>query len=166
LMPNGTTRVVRNNGYSDFHLIPRGSAGTMPAVTSLDLHLDYQIKLSNRMNLSLYADVFNVFNFQEATQYANQFSDDTPDVFDPTAPWNVGKPAINSGDRTNPAVRHTDAVRYANRYYNWINNNFDNINELAQWYTDNGLTWNTDTYGKPTAYQLGRRTRFGARFRF
>ncbi len=166
LMPNGTTRVVRNNGYSDFHLIPRGSAGTMPAITSLDLHLDYQIKFSNRLNLSLYADVFNVFNFQEATQYANQFSDDTPDVFDPTAPWNVGKPAINSGDRTSSAVRHTDAVRYANRYYNWINGNFDTINELAQWYTDNGLTWNTDTYGKPTAYQLGRRTRFGARFRF
>ncbi len=166
VLPNGTVRRVTNGGYSDFNLLPRGTAGTLPAITSLDLHLDYQIKFTDRMNLSLYADIFNVFNFQEATGYSNQFSDDTPDVFDPSAPWNVGKPEIHSGDPNSSAARRTDAIRYANRYYTWINGQFSNLNELVDYYNDNGLTWNADSYGKPTTYQLGRRTRFGARFRF
>ncbi len=151
---------VGNGAYSEFHLIPRGSAGSLPAITSVDLHLDYNLKFSGKMNLSLYADVFNVFNFQEATAVSRTFSNDIPDVFDAAQPWNVGKPAIDTGDE------HSDSVLYANRYYAWIEGRFTNVNDLVDYYNESGLEWEQDTFGKPTNYQLGRRTRFGVRFRF
>lgn len=151
---------VGNGAYSEFHLLPRGTAGQLPAITSWDLHLDYTMKFSGKMSLSLYADIFNVFDFQEATSVSRTFSSDTPDVFDPNQPWNVGLPDIMTGDD------HFDAVLYANRYYAWIEGRFANVNELTSFYQSQGLSIDTDTFGKPTNFQLGRRTRFGVRFRF
>jgi hypothetical protein len=158
-----------NGAYSEFHLIPRGTAGALPAITSVDLHLDYTMKFSGKMNLSLYADMFNVFDFQEATTVARGFSNDAPDATWADAPWNVGLPDINTGDD------HTDQVLYANRYYAWIEGRFADVNALTDFYNSyagpntgggTGLSINTDTFGKPTNFQLGRRTRFGVRFRF
>jgi len=151
---------VGNGAYSEFHLIQRGSAGALPALTSVDLHLDYTMKFSGKMNLSVYADMFNVFDFQEATAVSRQFSNDAPDVTDAAAAWNVGKDPIATGDD------HSDSVLYANRYYAWVEGRFASINELTTWYNDQGLSIETDTFGKPTNFQLGRRTRFGVRFRF
>lgn len=151
---------VGNGAYSEFHLIPRGTAGSLPALTSVDLHLDYTMKFSGKMNLSLYADIFNIFNFQEATAVSRRFSFDAPDVQDPLAAWNVGLPEIDTGDA------HSNDVLYANRYYAWIEGRFSDVNELTEWYNDQGLSIETDTFGKPTNFQLGRRTRFGVRFRF
>lgn len=154
---------VGNGAYSEFHLIPRGSAGSLPAITAFDLHLDYTMKFSGKMNLSLYADIFNLFNFQEATSVSRTFSNDAPSeetIRDPNSDWNAGLPDVNTGDD------HSDAVLYANRYYTWIEGRFQNVNDLIEYYEGNGLEWEADTYGKPLNYQLGRRTRFGVRFRF
>jgi hypothetical protein len=151
---------VGNGAYSEFHLLPRGSAGQLPALTTWDVHLDYTLKFSGKMSLALYADIFNLFDFQEATSVSRTFSFDAPDVFDADQPWNTGLPDINTGDD------HIDAVLYANRYYSWIEGRFADVNELTEYYNANGLSIETDTFGKPTNYQLGRRTRFGVRFRF
>jgi outer membrane receptor for ferrienterochelin and colicin len=163
---------VGNGAYSEFHLVPRGSAGSLPALTSMDLHLDYTFKFSGKMNLSLYADVFNVFNFQEATEVERQFSNDAPSnnvyddddnlvqvgmMEDPNSPWNVNETYLDP---------ESDIILFANRYYRWIEGEFGSVNELIDWYEANGIGWEAETYGKPSNFQLGRRTRFGVRFRF
>lgn len=116
---------VGNGAYSDFHLVKRGTAGTLPGVTEIDLHLDYNLKFSGKMNLSLYADMFNIFNFQEAIAVERTYNDQSVDATRADAPWNVGEPVINTGDEG------TDHILYGNRYYAWIEGRFTSVNEIA-----------------------------------
>jgi len=154
---------VGNGAYSDFHLVKRGTAGSLPGLSSVDVHLDYNMKFSGKMNLSLYADVFNVFNFQEATAVERTYNDAVVDAADPNGPWNDGLPEINTGDGD------ADAVLYGNRYYSWVEGRFHNTNEIAAaTYLDGTAIYGgpQSSYGRATDFQLGRRTRFGVRFRF
>jgi hypothetical protein len=51
-------------GYTDS---PRGSLGRLPDIATMDLHAGYTVKLARDMRLKLTADVFNLFDSQEAT---------------------------------------------------------------------------------------------------
>jgi hypothetical protein len=53
-------------GYGTLLAVPRGSAGRMPSVWQLDLHAEYAFNLW-KTNLAFFADVFNLFNNQQAT---------------------------------------------------------------------------------------------------
>lgn len=53
--------------FTDGEARPRGSAGRTPWQTNLDLNLAYKLELG-RGALNLKAEVFNVFNFERATQ--------------------------------------------------------------------------------------------------
>jgi hypothetical protein len=54
--------------YKDGELVPRGSAGRTPNTWNLDLSLQYNMKISEH-DLTFRADVFNVFNNDEITEY-------------------------------------------------------------------------------------------------
>ena len=49
------------------HILPRGSGGRLPTLTSLDLHLGYRHLLPHGTRVELYGDVFNLFNQQQIT---------------------------------------------------------------------------------------------------
>lgn len=150
---------VGNGAYSEFHLLPRGSAGQVPDFTQFDLKFDYEFELGARYGLGVYLDIFNVFDFQSATELSDVFSNADIDASDPNWEWNQGQAAPNTGDD------HFDAILYANRYYAWIEGRFNSVSELSDWYNANGLA-TEETYGEPTEYQVGRTLRVGARFQF
>ena len=49
-------------GRNERFITDRGSEGRTDPLWNLDLHVEYPIKLSEKSNLKLIADVFNVFN--------------------------------------------------------------------------------------------------------
>ncbi len=149
-----------NGAYSEFHLLPRGSAGQVPDFTQLDLKFDYEFNIAQRYKLGVYLDIFNVLDLQSATELDDQFSSADIDASEDHWEWNQGQASPNTGDE------HNDAIIYANRYYSWIEGRFNNVSELSDWYNANGLSVESDTYGKPTEYQVGRTLRVGARFQF
>jgi outer membrane receptor protein involved in Fe transport len=61
-------------GRRERFVTARGSEGTTPNLWHLDLHLEYPIKLSNRTELRLIADGFNVTNQQEASTVDNEWT--------------------------------------------------------------------------------------------
>ncbi|MCB1052737.1 MAG: TonB-dependent receptor [Acidobacteria bacterium] len=148
-----------NGAYSEFHLLRRGSAGQTPGLTEFDLKLDYEFNFSNRYSLGLYLDIFNVLDLQEATKFNRVFSNAEIDASDASYEWNQGLAAPNTGDEA------SDAIIYANRYYDWIEGRFGSVNELRAWYDEKGLEYEAD-FLQPTEYQIGRRTRIGIRFQF
>jgi hypothetical protein len=54
-------------GVSETFILPRGSGGRTPTLTSFDLHVSYRRQLSRLFGFEAYADVFNLFNQQEVT---------------------------------------------------------------------------------------------------
>jgi hypothetical protein len=54
-------------GVSETFILPRGSGGRTPTLTSFDLHVSYRRQLSRLFGFEAYADVFNLFNEQEVT---------------------------------------------------------------------------------------------------
>jgi outer membrane receptor protein involved in Fe transport len=52
----------------------RGSFGTTPNIWHVDLHLEYPIKVSDRTELRLIADAFNITNQQEAAVVDNEWT--------------------------------------------------------------------------------------------
>jgi hypothetical protein len=54
-------------GLSETFILPRGSGGRTPTLTSFDLHVSYRRQLSRIFGFEAYADVFNLFNQQEVT---------------------------------------------------------------------------------------------------
>jgi hypothetical protein len=54
-------------GVTETFILPRGSGGRTPTLTSFDLHVSYRRQLSRLFGFEAYADVFNVFNEQEVT---------------------------------------------------------------------------------------------------
>jgi hypothetical protein len=55
-------------------LLPRGSGGRLPWNYGLDMNLGYQIALEKGRSLMLTVDVFNVLNFQAATQVDESYT--------------------------------------------------------------------------------------------
>jgi len=54
-------------GVQETFILPRGSGGRTPTLTSFDLHVSYRRQLSRLFGFEAYADVFNLFNQQEVT---------------------------------------------------------------------------------------------------
>ncbi|HWE27751.1 MAG TPA: TonB-dependent receptor [Polyangia bacterium] len=55
-------------GSPETFILPRGSGGRTPTLTSFDLHVSYRRQLSRIFSFEAYADVFNLFDQQEVTQ--------------------------------------------------------------------------------------------------
>ena len=54
-------------GVSETFILPRGSGGRTPTLTSFDLHVSYRRQLSRLFGFEAYADVFNLFDQQQVT---------------------------------------------------------------------------------------------------
>ncbi|HSE46713.1 MAG TPA: TonB-dependent receptor, partial [Gemmatimonadales bacterium] len=63
----GTNR-VNNYGSGEVFIFPRGAAGRLGWVHTIDLHGGIDFRLSSTSALSISVDVFNLFNFQQVTR--------------------------------------------------------------------------------------------------
>lgn len=63
-------------GPYEVFILPRGSGGRTPTITQFDLHIGYDHKLSSRVNLSLYADLVNLFNQRAVTNVEDLYTVD------------------------------------------------------------------------------------------
>ena len=54
-------------GRRETFILPRGSGGRTPFLTSFDLHASYRRQLSRLFGFEAYLDIFNLFNQQEVT---------------------------------------------------------------------------------------------------
>jgi hypothetical protein len=74
--------LARHAGYGrlESFLLPRGEAGRTDMTANADLHVAYARQLGSRMELELFAEVFNVLNSQQQTAVDNEY---TTDVIDP-----------------------------------------------------------------------------------
>lgn len=81
-----------------------------PADTALDLHADYTVKMNDRQRLVFLADIFNLFNRQEPTDYDNY----TEVSFGAANP-NFGLPQ-NGGGASAPSFQAPLAVRFGVRF--------------------------------------------------
>jgi outer membrane receptor protein involved in Fe transport len=52
-----------DRGYGKLFVTPRGEAGRLPSTLTINLHVEYAIKIK-RSTLTLFADVLNLFNKQ------------------------------------------------------------------------------------------------------
>jgi hypothetical protein len=66
-------------GTNETFVLPRGSGGRTPFVSSFDFHVAWQMKIPNG-KLDVYCDIFNMFNQQAPTDVDDQYT------FDPVAP--------------------------------------------------------------------------------
>lgn len=62
---------------STVYILPRGSGGRLPSVSSIDLHLGYGRDLPHKTRVDISFDVFNVANFQEVTAVDNTWTTNT-----------------------------------------------------------------------------------------
>jgi hypothetical protein len=65
--------------YAQGELVPRGSMGTTPSNWSLDLTASYSMDLGEDYDLTLRADVFNVFNNDTVTEVYEIYDDESSD---------------------------------------------------------------------------------------
>jgi len=61
-------------GRREVFILPRGSGGRTPFVTSFDFHVLYRRQLSRLFGFEAYADVFNLFNQQEITNVDDEYT--------------------------------------------------------------------------------------------
>ena len=63
----------RRSGAETF-ILPRGSAGRLPWVHTVDAHVGLTQKIAGNYTLSLAVDFFNLFNFQQVTDVDQVFT--------------------------------------------------------------------------------------------
>jgi hypothetical protein len=61
-------------GVSETFILPRGSGGRTPTLTTFDLHVSYRRQLSKLFGFEAYADIFNLFNEQEVVAVDEQYT--------------------------------------------------------------------------------------------
>src|SRR5262249_35588656 len=61
-------------GVSETFILPRGSGGRTPTLTSFDLHVSYPRPRSRHFGFEAYADIFNLFNQQEVVSVDNAYT--------------------------------------------------------------------------------------------
>ncbi|MDY7228098.1 TonB-dependent receptor [Hyalangium rubrum] len=83
-------------GAAQAYILPRGSGGRLPWVHRFDSRLALNYKLTREMTASLSVDVFNLFNFQTATMYDQNYT------FSAVLPIEGGTPADLSGKLVDP----------------------------------------------------------------
>jgi len=87
-------QIACGGGYSqEGYLVPRGSAGTLPAVYEADLHLEYGIRVG-QVSITPIVDIFNILNRQGVVGREELFNNDG------TIPSN--NPANQVGAPSNP----------------------------------------------------------------
>jgi hypothetical protein len=126
-------------GPSEVHILPRGSGDRLPYIHNFDTHIQYDLKLSKSSSLSVYMDIFNLFNFQEVAAVAEDYT------FNEVSPVVDGKPVKDKDGKLVPdatQLKHPDGTP------------FDEATEK------------NPNFGKPAAYQSPRTFRFGARVSF
>ncbi|MEZ4307537.1 MAG: TonB-dependent receptor [Polyangiaceae bacterium] len=126
-------------GPSEVMILPRGSGDRLPWTHSVDMHLQYDLKMSKDTSLSVFMDMFNMFNFQETTAIDEDFT------FGEVAPIVDGKPIKNADGKLVPdpeQLLHPDGTP------------FDVDTEQ------------NPNFGKPIQFQSPRQFRFGARVTF
>ena len=126
-------------GTSEVHILPRGSGDRLPFVHRFDTHLSYGVKLTKASELSVYMDVFNLFNFQQTTLQDEDYT------FSDVRPVVDGKPVKNAQGRLEPnpsQLVHADGTPF-------------DVN-----------TEKNPNFGKPIQFQSPRTFRFGARVTF
>ncbi|MFO0743340.1 MAG: TonB-dependent receptor, partial [Labilithrix sp.] len=132
-------------GNSEVQILPRGAGERLPYVHRFDGHLQYDLKLSKASALSVYMDIFNIFNFQEVTAVDEDytFSEVTPLVDAKPVKGADGKmgPKVCTAGVSPDCLQHPDGTPF-----------------LASEKNPN--------YGKPAAYQSPRTFRFGAKVTF
>ena len=75
----GDTFYLRD-GNGGFTFVPRGTAGRTPWINQLDLSAVYSFNLGDRADVELRADIFNVFNADNARE-VYEFAEIRPDVW-------------------------------------------------------------------------------------
>jgi hypothetical protein len=126
-------------GPSEIQILPRGSGDRLPYIHNFDTHIQYDLKLSKSSSLSVYMDIFNIFNFQEVTAISEDYT------FAEVTPVVDGKPIKNKDGKLEPdatQLKHPDGTPF------------------------DPATEKNPNYGKPAAYQAPRQFRFGARVTF
>jgi hypothetical protein len=126
-------------GPSEVQILPRGSGDRLPYTHHFDAHVQYDLKLSKSSALSVYMDIFNIFNFQEVTLVDENYT------YSEVTPVVDGKPIKDKDGhlRPDPAqLKHPDGTP------------FDPKTEV------------NPNFGKPAQYQSPRTFRFGARVTF
>jgi hypothetical protein len=63
-------------GWGEAYLLPRGAAGRTELAAGADLHLGYQRDLPGQSSLTLFADLFNLLNWQAAVRVDEAYTDD------------------------------------------------------------------------------------------
>lgn len=127
-------------GNSEVHILPRGSGDRLPWTHSVDTHLQYDLRLSKESQLSVYMDVFNLFNFQETTAIDEDYTfTDLDPVLDPK-PTIKNKDGVSEPDPSQ--LHHQDGTPF------------------------DAETEKNPNFGKPIQFQTPRQFRFGARVTF
>ncbi|MCB1041699.1 MAG: TonB-dependent receptor [Acidobacteria bacterium] len=69
-----------DEGYGEYHLIQRGTAGRLPSQTQFDMKLSYEWRFANRYAMNFYFDMFNIFDKQAATFVDEQITLDVLEI--------------------------------------------------------------------------------------
>ena len=126
-------------GGSEVMILPRGSGDRLPWTHNVDTHIQYDLKLSKEAQLSVYMDIFNMFNFQEATAIDEDYT------FGEVDPILDGKPIKNAEGKLEPdpaQLVHPDGTPF------------------------DVETEKNPNFGKAVQFQSPRQFRFGARVTF
>jgi hypothetical protein len=83
-------------GSGEAFLLPRGAAGRLPWVHRFDARLALSYKLTRELTAALSVDVFNLFNFQAATAYDQNYT------YSAALPIEGGKPEDLPGKLVDP----------------------------------------------------------------
>ncbi|MBF7071820.1 TonB-dependent receptor [Glaciecola sp. MH2013] len=79
-----TDEFAREYGSESFYaggeLSPRGSRGTTPSITSIDVTASYDIPINEDYDLTLRADIFNILNSDGVTEVDEIFDDEGADT--------------------------------------------------------------------------------------
>ena len=125
-------------GPGEVHILPRGSGERLPFLHRFNTHVQYDLALSASARLSVFVDVFNLFNFQQVTAVDQNYT------FAQVRPL-VGERPVRVGDGLEP-----DAARLVRRN----GTPFD------------PATDRNPNFGEPSGYQSPRTFRFGMRMSF
>ncbi|MBK8251396.1 MAG: TonB-dependent receptor [Polyangiaceae bacterium] len=126
-------------GGSEVMILPRGSGDRLPWTHAVDMHLQYDLRMSKDTQLSVYMDLFNMFNFQETTAIDEDFT------FSEVDPVLDGKPVKDTNGKLVPdcaQLKHPDGSPF------------------------DCETEKNPNFGKAVGFQSPRQFRFGARVTF
>jgi hypothetical protein len=85
-------------------ILPRGSGGRLPAVSSASLHVGYGVQATEHTRFDFYFDVFNLFNEQTVTGVNNLYTSDVVDAIPNGKPSDLANLMSKAGKpvTTNP----------------------------------------------------------------